>query len=103
MSLCMAQYLVARRETTGGFERSIDQFAGQFSNVAVQSRQNLLTVRMTDRNRLDAGADRTQRTLMKIEQQSITWIRAGCRSQCSEDRGVVPRVDSEQAERSDAR
>ena len=50
----------------GGFELAADQLRGQIADIVVEVGQQLLAVRMADRDRADARANHTERGLMQV-------------------------------------
>jgi hypothetical protein len=86
----MAQDLIGGTIAAGGLQGFVVKVLGQFGNVAVEPRQDLLAMRMPDRHATDAGTDDAERRLMQEERDGFARRGAGALCQGTERDRVMP-------------
>jgi len=88
--LCITEDLVPRAEAASRIEIALGDIGGKSFHLVVQTGEDLLAVRVSDRHGLDAGADHAKRGLMQVYENSFGRLGSGGGSEHGEDNGVMP-------------
>src|SRR5882672_7714198 len=85
----MAEDFISGRKTASCLDVSCGQLGGKVVYVVMKSSENLLAMRMADRNRPHAGADHSQGCLVQINRHGLFRFGFGC-CQCTKHDRMVP-------------
>src|SRR5438067_8517688 len=90
LTLIITKHLVGGTIAAGCFQRPGGDILGQRLEIVLNPGQNLLPVRVPDRNAPHAGADNAQRGLVQEHSDNFRRARTARRRQGAEHGSVVP-------------
>src|SRR5947209_16423138 len=90
MALRMAEHLVSGTKAAGGLQAPLRQVTGKRLDLAVQAREDLLAVAMSNRDRPHARAEDAECGLVQVHGQGLGRSAARRSSQCSKHGSMMP-------------